>query len=81
MSGAFEGVSICVCMCMHVEVVFLCMCSRVCVCIIVFLCLCTLGQDQSTKSTLERVAQSSSPTHLSLSHLADAPLLSQFRES
>lgn len=37
-----------------------------------------LGQDQQSKSTLERVAQSSSPTHLSavlrLSHLADASL-------
>ncbi len=46
-------------------------------------CVCALGQDQWTKSTLERVAQSSSPTQLSLSlppflclsHLADVPLL------
>lgn len=45
-----------------------------------------LGQDQQSKSTLERVAQSSSPTHLPsspplcLSHLADVPLHPVHRE-
>lgn len=47
---------------------------------------CALGQDQLSKSTLERVAQSSSPTHIShpdsvsLSPLAYVPLLPVHRE-
>lgn len=63
-------------------------CGRACI----FLSACVywgvheLGQDQQSKSTLERVAQSSSPTHLPsspplcLSHLADVPLHPVHRE-
>lgn len=48
---------------------FLCFWVPVCVSV----CVCTLGKDQSNKSTLERVAQSCSPTHLSLYASASSP--------
>lgn len=62
---------------MYVEVFFFW------VSISVSVCVCDIasvrGQDQLSKSTLERVAQSNSPTHLSpslcLSHLTNVPLL------
>lgn len=62
MSGAFQLV------CAHVHAcgsIFLGMCIHVCVCALQ--CVCVVGQDQWSKSTLERVAQSSSPTKRSLS--------------
>lgn len=38
-------------------------------------CMCVQGQDQLSKSTLERVTQSSSPTHVSLSFFLFLSLL------
>lgn len=62
---------------------------RVCVCVYarargslrLSMCIlaCVQGQDQRSKSTLERAAQSSSPTHLSLSHSLSPPLSLSFR--
>lgn len=49
---------------MHVGAFFWA-CIFICVCAYTQQCMCTLEQDQWTKSTLERVAQSSSPTQLS----------------
>lgn len=68
---------------------FLSVCVDACGSILVSPCVCAgvsvyQGQDQRSKSTLERGAQSSSPTHLSLclSHLADVfPHCSQFTGS
>lgn len=67
MRGAFQSM----CKYMHVEVFFwacviVCVCARARAQVSVLLCVCVPGQDQWSKSTLERVAQSSSPTQLSL---------------
>lgn len=44
-----------------------CFGERVPVCVCLCASVCVIGQDQLNKSTLERIAQSSFPTHLSLS--------------
>lgn len=62
--GSAEHFSQCVRvrMCMHVGAFFWACMSM---CVRGLECMCALGRDQRSKSTLERVAQSSSPTQLS----------------
>lgn len=50
-----------VCVDTHVNPFFI---LRMCICMRVHVCVCAVGLDQLNKSTLERGAQSSSPTHL-----------------